>query len=758
MSVIGTRFVRPDGIEKVTGLGRYTADLVAPGLLHGRFLYAGRPHARIRRIDTTAARELPGVLAVLTQDDVPDVRYGPAVQDRTLFARDVVRYEGEIVAAVAALTPELAEEACRLIEVDYEPLEPVLDAEAALADGAPLVHPDWESYSATEELVRERNDCGYVNIVKGDVEQGFAEADAVVEERYVADMSHPVPIEPHAVLAQWQGKKLVVWSTTQVPFAARSGVAETLELPEPDVRITVPHLGGGFGGKCDFHVEAHVGALARATGRPVRIVFTRREEFVVFDKARHPITIDLATGVRGDGTIVARRARIILETGAYAADGPTLAEVATMMAGGPYRIPHLLIEAHTVYTNKTPAGSTRAPTGPQVCWAVEQHTDVLAERVGLDPYEFRMRNVVEQGDEGPTGQRFEAIGMKECLRAAAEAIGWGAERPAGEGIGLACGWWFSYPDASGAYVKMNPDGTATVVTGAQENGTGAVMGLTLLAAEELGLQPDQISLVYNDTDAGPYDGGSAGSQTTFNNGRAVIAAAVQVRERLLARAADELEAAREDLELGDGAVRVRGAPQRTVSLARLVAKAEDDGEVLLGRGSSEPPPLPENFGASCAGRKYFPAFAAPTFFCHAARVAVDRETGVVQVADVAAAHDFGRVINPLGAEGQVEGGVVHSLGMALTEGTQYGDGRQLNPHLLDYKLQTAADVPPIKIAFVDAPASDGGPHGSKGVGEPPVVPTAGAVANAIAAATGVRVRRLPMTPGRVWAALQGEES
>ena len=465
------------------------------------------------------------------------------------------------------------------------------------------------------------------------------------------------------------------------------------------------------------------------------------------------MTIDLKTGIRADGTVVARRARLVLDTGAYAADGPILTEIATMMAVGPYRIPHLLIEGHTVYTNKTPAGSTRAPTGPQVCWAVEQHTDALAERAGLGAYEFRMRNLVDEGDEGPTGQRFEAIGMKECLRKAAELIGWGEATSSGEGVGLSCGWWFSYPGASGAYVKMNEDGTATVVTGAQENGTGAVMGLALIAADELGLEPDDVSLVYNDTDAGPYDGGSAGSQTTFNNGRAVIAAATQVRERLLSLASDELEAAAEDLELQEGTVRVRGAPQRAIPVVRLVAKAQDDGEVLLGRGSSQPPPLPESFGASCAGRLYFPAFAAPTFFCHAARVLVDRETGVVRVKDVAAAHDFGRVLNPLGAEGQVEGGVAHSLGMALTEGTQYRDGRQLNPHLLDYKLQTSADVPPIKVAFVDAPAKDGGPHGSKGVGEPPVVPTAGAVANGIAAATGARTRHLPMTAWRVWSAL-----
>jgi CO/xanthine dehydrogenase Mo-binding subunit len=280
------------------------------------------------------------------------------------------------------------------------------------------------------------------------------------------------------------------------------------------------------------------------------------------------------------------------------------------------------------------------------------------------------------------------------------------------------------------------------------------MGLALLVGEELGIEPDQVSFVYQDTEAGPYDVGSGGSQTTFNNGRALVAAAEQVRARLRELAASELETAAEDLDLADGAVHVRGAPNRAISIATIAQKAMEAGEVILGSGAPAPPPMPESFGSSCAGRIMFPAFQAPTFFCHAARVRVDRETGVVRVLDLAAVHDFGVVINPVGASGQVEGGAVHAVGMALTEGTCFADGRQLNPHLLDYKLPTAADVPAVKVAYVDRPAADGGPRGLKGVGEPPVVPTTGAIANAIAAATSTRVRLLPMTPERVWAALQ----
>ena len=747
-------FIRGDGPEKVTGQARYTADLSLPGMLEGRFLLAGHAHARIRRLDVERARKAPGVIAVITQADVPQLHYGSAVKDRTLFADGVVRFEGEVVAAVAARTPEAAAAALALIDVEYEPLEPVVDAEAALEDAAPLVHPDWQSYGAYDGIVRNGNDCAHVTIVRGDVEKAFAEADEVVEERYTCDQSHPVPIEPHAIVAQWQGEHVTIWSTSQVPFAARSGVAETLDMPESNVRIIVPHLGGGFGGKCEFHFEAHVAALARKAGRPVRVVFNRHDEFVAPDKVNHPIAIDLKTGIKKDGTMTARSARIVMDTGAYASDAPSIAEIATMMAVGPYDIPNLDIKAHTVYTNKTPAGSVRAPSGPQIVWAVEQHTDELGRSVGLDGYQVRLRNLLEDGDEGPTGQRMTAVGVKACLEKAADMIGFdkASKSPEGEGIGLAVGWWFSFPAASSVYMKMNADGSATIVTGAQENGSGAVMGLALIAAEELGIAPERVSILYQDTDAGAWDMGSSGSQTTFNNGRAVIAASAEIRERILALAAEKLEVAAHDLEILNGNVQVRGVPATSVSVADIAAAAFGNGELLTARAAPAPSPMPDNFGATCAGRVVFPAFADPTFVCQAARVRVDPDTGVVHVKEIAAAHDFGRVLNRRGAEGQVEGGIVHSVGMGLSEGTVYKDGRQLNPHLLDYKLQTAADAPLIRIEFVET-IGVGGPRGGKGVGEPPIIPAAGAVANAIAAATGVRVRRLPMTPPRVWSAM-----
>jgi len=751
------KLIRQDGRDKVTGSGRYAADLSLTGMLYGAFRSAGVPHARIRSIDASAARALPGVHAIITAADVPDVRYGAFVQDRTLFARDVVRWEGELIAAVAAATPELAARAAALIDIDLEVLQAVTDLEAAMGPGGQLLHDDWAAYAVDDNVVRDRNVASHSTIVKGDAGAAMAEADIVVKGRYVADGSHAVPIEPRAILAEWQGDRVTIWSSTQVPFAARAGVAETLGLPQNRIRVIVPHLGGGFGAKCEVGFEPHVAALARAAGRPVKVVFSRRDEFVLPDHRRERMIIELETGARKDGTIVARRGHLIIDNGAYSMDEPYLGQMAGMFAVGPYRVPNVDVAVDVVYTNTQPSGSVRAPTGPTTCWAVEQHHDVVAERLGLDPVEFRRRNLVREGDTGPTGQVFERIGALETLERAAAKVGWGKPLPDGEAIGIATGWWPSFPGPSGAHLRINADGSGTIVTGAQECGTGAVMALPILAAEVLGMRPDEFRILYQDTDAGPYDGGASGSQTTFNNGRAVIAAATEVREQLLDLAADLLEANRADIELVDGTARVKGSSTASVTIAELASQAAGAG-LLLGKGSGEPPPTPAVETSSCVGRLGGESFAAPTFFTHAIRVKVDRDTGVVRVLEVAASHESGVVINPVGAAGQIHGGVAMGIGQALTEGVQLSDdGRQRNAYLLDYKLQTVADVPDIHVDFVDAPSPTGGPKGLKGIAEPPCVPTPGAIANAIARAVGVRVNELPMTPERVWAALASND-
>jgi CO/xanthine dehydrogenase Mo-binding subunit len=463
--------------------------------------------------------------------------------------------------------------------------------------------------------------------------------------------------------------------------------------------------------------------------------------------------LELETGVMRDGTIVARRARLVLDNGAYAADAPFFPQLAAMMAVGPYRVPHVSVDAHLAYTNTTPSGSVRAPTAPQSCWGLELHMDAVAERIGLDPVEFRRRNIVRPGDETATKQVLETIAAAESLERAVEMIGYGRELPPDEAIGVACGWWPTFALPSGAHVKLHGDGSGTIVTGAQECGTGSVMALPLLAAEVLGMRPQQFTVVYQDTDAGPWDAGASGSQTTTNNGRAVVEAAIDVRNQLLELAEEVLEAARADLELVDGRVRVKGSPSTGVDITELAEKAAGD-KLLLGRGSGSPPAMPDCDVSGCTGRLGSESFLAPTFMTHAVRCKVDRATGVVRVLEVAAAHDSGRVLNPVGANGQVEGGVAMGIGMALSEGSQLSDdGRQLNPYLLDYKLQTAADVPEIRVEWVGKPDPTAGPNGAKAVAEPPCVPTPGAVGNAIAKVAG-RVRCLPMTPMRVWEAMQ----
>jgi CO/xanthine dehydrogenase Mo-binding subunit len=749
------RFIRPDGKEKVTGAGRYTADLNLTGQLHAKFRYSDRTHARVTRIDASKARALPGVIAVLTHEDVPEVKYGGMVQDRYLFVKDKVVWEGDVVAGVAAITPELAEQAAALIEVDYEDLPPVTDFVAAMEPDAPLVHDDWESDEGDETMGRNRNTIGYSTIVKGDADAAMAQADVVVKGRYLADCSQGVPIEPRAILAQWNGDKVTIWTSTQVPYAARAGVAHVLQIPEANVRIVVPLLGGGFGAKCDFHFEGHVAALARAARRPVKLVFSRREEFVAVDHRREGMVIELETGARKDGTLVARRGRLVLDKGAYCGEGGFFAQMAAMHACGPYVIENINVESYLNYSNTQPSSSIRAPTAPQVCWALEQHMDELARALELDPVELRRRTLIEKGAEGPTRQVFDELGMKETLERAVELIGYGQELPEDEAIGVACGWWPCFGAPSGAYVKLNGDGTGTIVTGAQENGTGAVMALPILVAAELGMKPEDFSLLYQDTDAAPWDMGSCGSQTTFNSGRAAIEAAVDLRNQLLDAAAERLEVSKDDLELADGAVRVKGAPEKSVTIVDLAGS----GTTFHGKGSGTVPDAPECDAEGCVGRLGMESFLAPQLITHAAHVKVDRETGVVRVLRFAAAHDSGVILNPMGANGQVYGGVVMGIGQALTEGTQFDEqGRQLNPHLLDYKLVTASDAPQIDIAWVETPTPNAGPKGSKGVGEPPCVATAGAIANAITKVIGRPVRHLPMTAERVWAASRGGEA
>src|SRR5436309_1825074 len=634
--VVGQRLPRLDAPGKVTGTAVYAADFALPGMLHGKVLRSREAHARLLGVDAARARTLPGVRAVITAADVPDVRYGGALKDETVFARDKVRYVGQPVAAVAATTREAAEAALAAIDVAYEPLPAVFDVEAALAPGAPLIHEAWPTYTAIPILHREGNVCNRARIVAGDVERGFVEADRVFEHRFRTGMVHQGYTEPRAAVAVWDTSgQVTVWSNTQLPFEIQNTLAEILALPPSKIRVIVPGIGGGFGGKLRVGVEHFAALLARRAGRPVKIVTTCEEELTAA-YPRQSTRVELKTGVTRDGRITAKAGRIWFDTGAFAGSGPGVASVATLVLAGPYRIPNLLIEGYAVYTNKTNCGSFRAPSGPQANFAVESQMDMIADALGLDPLDFRLKNIVREGDEGPTGQVLTAVGLEECLRRAAAAIGWADRRStADRGKGLACGWWTTTGGSSGVYVKLNPDGTVALNTGAAEIGTAALTGAAQVLAEDLGVDLADISVVSADTFATPFDFGAQGSRTAFAVGNACRAAAADLRRQLCALAA---------------------------------------------------------------------------------------------------------------AQG---------LGQALSEEIVYEGGRVLNPNLTDYKMPTTLDLPRVESILVEHP-SPVGPYGAKGVGEPPNIEPPAAVANAVAAAVGVRVTTLPITAEKVALALSGE--
>jgi CO/xanthine dehydrogenase Mo-binding subunit len=740
-----------DAPGKVTGSAVYAADFALPGMLFGKVLRSREPHARLVRVDASRALKLPGVRAALTAADVPDVRYGGSVKDETVFARDRVRFAGQPLAAVAASTLDAAEAALSAIDVVMEPLPPVLDVAGALAPGAPLVHEDWRRYTALPILHRDGNVCNRARIVVGDVERGFEEADHVFTHRFTTASVHQGYTEPRAAVAQWDsGGVVTVWCNTQLPFEIQNTLAEILELPASKVRVIVPGIGGGFGGKLRVGVEHFAALLARATGRPVKVMTTSEEELTAA-YARQPAIVELKTGVTRDGRITAREGRLWFDTGAFAGSGPGVASVATLMLAGPYRIPNLLLEGRAVYTNKTNFGSFRAPSGPQANFAVESQMDIMADALGIDPLEFRLRNIVREGEEGPTGQVLTAVGLEECLRKAADAIGWRDRRPArGRGKGLAIGWWTTTGGSSGVYVKINPDGTVALNTGAAEIGTAALTGAAQVLAEDLGIELTDVNVVSADTLSTPFDFGAQGSRTAFAVGNACRAAVADLRQQLLGLAARHLGVDESALELRGGAVHAVSEGKRA-TLAELARLSQASGGGLIAHGTFVAPPTA--YDEKRVEGHVYPAFHSPSFHAHAAEVSVDADTGEITVERYVVAQDVGFAMNPRYIEGQIEGGVAQGLGQALSEEIVYENGRVLNPNLTDYKMPTTLDLPRVESIIVQHPSLVG-PYGAKGVGEPPNIEPPAAIANAVASATGLRITSLPITAEKIALARQ----
>jgi CO/xanthine dehydrogenase Mo-binding subunit len=641
--VVGHSLPRMDGHGKVTGTAVYAADFALPGMLYGRISRAPRR--------ASSALHPPGgspaQRAVLTAADVARVRYGGSVKDEEVFARDRVRFAGQPLAAVAAASLDAATAALAAIDVTCEPLPPVLDVAAALAPGAPLVHEGWAAYTALPILHRDGNVCNRARIVVGDVERGFAEADRVFEHRFTTRSVHQGYTEPRAAVAQWDSAgQVTVGSNTQLPFEIQTTLSEILQLPSSRVRVIVPGVGGGFGGKLRVGVEHFAALLARKAGRAVKVMTTSEEELTA-GYARQPAIVELKTGVTRDGRIVAREGRLWFDTGAFAGSGPGVASVATLMLAGPYRIPNLLLEGYAVYTNKTNFGSFRAPSGPQANFAVESQMDIIADALGIDPLELRLRNIVHEGEEGPTGQVLAAVGLEECLRKVADAIGWRDRRPRpGRGKGIACGWWTTTGGSSGVYVKVNPDGTVALNTGAAEIGTAALTGAAQVLAEDLGIELADIHVVSADTLSTPYDFGAQGSRTAFAVGNACRAAVVDLKRQIVTLAARHLGVEEGVLTLRHGAVLAADGGPR-VTLAELARVSQASGGGLIAHGTFVAPPTP--YDAKRVEGHVYPAFHSPSFHAHAVDLSVDAETGEVSIHRYVVAQDVGFAVNPAGS-------------------------------------------------------------------------------------------------------------
>ena len=715
----------------------------AAGVLLGRCFRGHRPRALIPQLDISRAPLSAGVRGIVTAADIAGVRFGQAVRDTSVFALDRVLFAGHPIAAVAATSLEIAEQAIAAIDVEFEDLPTLFDPEAAL-DSNIRIHPDSETYKALPIIARSGNVSGRARIHAGDVNQAFASAYRVYEHRFTTPLVHPGYTEPRTAVADWDANSNVtVWSNTQLPFDTQNTLAEILDMPAARIRVIVPGIGGGFGGKLRIGVEHFAALLARETARPVKVMTTSEEE-LTSAYPRQATVVTLKTAVDREGHLLAREGRIVVDCGAFAGSGPGTAAISLQIMAGPYKTPALALEGIAVYTNKVPSGSFRAPAGPMANFAVESQMDIIAKDLGIDPLEIRLRNIVGEGDLGPSGEIHRSVSIEECLRRAAAAIGWENRSPEpGRGKGIACSWWMTTGGSSGVYVKINPDGTATLVSGAVEIGSGAITGAAQVLAEELSLDLAEINVAGVDTQTAPFDYGAQGSRTAFSVGNACVAAARDLRRQMFDLAAKQLDAEVDAMVLRDKHV-VAGA--KSISIAELARISRLTGGGLIAHGTAiSPSPA---YDPTRLQNHPLPAWNSPSYHAHAVDLSVDPETGSVSINRYVVAQDVGFAINPTYIEGQIEGGVAQGIGQALSEEIVYGEGTVMNANLTDYKMPTAQDVPDVECILVEC-ASAAGPYGAKGVGEPPCIQPPAAINNAIAAATGFWLNSLPMTAEKI---------
>lgn len=754
--VVGTRVPRIEARGKVTGKFLYGTDVKIHGMLYGKVLRSSFAHARILHVDTSAAEKLLGVKAVVTGSDLTE-RYGVALQDQPCYCSDKVRYIGDPVAGVAAVDIDTANEALGLIRVEYEELTPVFDPEKAMEPGAPLVHERLGEYVHHPSYfpVTGTNICNHFALRKGDIEEGFRQSDLVLEETYTTQRVQHCALEPHVSMAQFSQGQATIWSSTQNPHTIRREMARILGLPINRVRVIATGIGGAFGSKTSPKVEPLALALAMKVKnhQPVKITLTREEEFYATSVVRHPSIITIKAGVRRDGTLLALQSRVIFDTGAYADVGPVVARSAGMAMTGPYRVPNVSGDAYCVYTNNPISGAFRGFGVPQVMWAMDSHMDALALGIGMDPLELRLKNALEEGDVSATGQVLHSVGIKECIRQASAGIEWSRKSGRYRGKGMGTLYKMTQtPSSSSAIVKVSEDGSVDVLSSTVDMGQGSSTILAQIVAEELGADMASIRVIAPDTDVTPFDHGTASSRSTFHMGNAVRVAAAEARKQLLETASEIIEARPEDLEIRNGLIFVRGTAGPALPIAQVpMGLSYEKGKPIIGHGTYTVPeatPLDRETGQGGDYSVIFWLYGA-----QAVEVEVDIATGIVTVLKVVAAHDLGRVINPLNVEQQIEGGILTGIGFALTEELVLRAGKPINANFIDYRVPTSMDFPEMKSIFVEAPHRDG-PYGAKGVGEPAIAPTAPAIGNAVFDAIGIRIRDLPITPEKILRALK----
>lgn len=752
--VVGTNTSRLDGLSKVRGEAVYGVDVALPGMLWAGILGSPLAAGRITRLDTTAARQIPGVWAVITAADAPPHRNGLVVADQPIFASEQVTHEGEPVAAVAAETPELVRQALEVIHLEIDEMAPVVDLEAAAEEGSRLVHPAWESFTSKQEVRRRGNVCGELIADPPGVDEAFAAAHLVIEDEFRAQRQYQAYLEPRSVVAVHEAGRYTIHLSHQFPFNVRDRLAEALGVAPSAIRVIGHHLGGGFGAKLDISIEPHAALLAKVTRRPVKLVLDRTADLITAP-CREDALIRIRSAVGEDGEILAREMEVLLDAGAAATDAPYLCSIPFLLAGAPYRVGPTRVVSRAVYTNTAPTGAFRGVSGTHIVFALEQHLDHIARRLGRDRRQYRLDLLMRDGDRLLNGQSLDDLSiLAEAFERAERAAPW-AELGRGRmrGVGIASCVWLTNPMPGSATVKLNEDGTIGVVTGATDNGSGALaMGVAQVAAEELAVPVERVVISLPDTDASAYDAGSQGSRTTHVVGRAVRQAAEEVRAQVLEMASEMLEAGVEDLELVDGHVAVKGVPTSRIPLAEIAAAATYGKGPISATGRAITPQPPHD--PTCAAGLLFPTMPTPTYHVHVAEVEVDPVTGNVTVLRYLVVQEVGRAINPEGVYGQIQGGVAQGLGYALYEGLTFGeDGRYRQRSLEAYRLPTALDVPRVEAHLLEHPDRLG-PFGAKGVAEPPIVPVAAAVASAVSDAVGQPIRRLPITPEDVLDALE----